>query len=302
MNAFQNRIKNLQKAVQAAETGEFDMATTIAIMQFLGVNQLPGADFSENKKALQRFLGFRGNDVDGIMGSRTLSRLEMIFSKDLPKIPHGASLVASKKSLDVIVEFEVSSKAIYERKYSNPILPGEYSGITIGIGYDLGHVNEATFKEDWSDLISTQDFDTLKTAIGKTKTEARAALSGKLLQVNIPWETAIEVFYTRSLSIWAKRCIKIYPGLEKLPPDVQGTMVSLVYNRGTSLANSDSRKEMRNLQKHIADGNLPAMAAEFRAMKRLWPDSAGLRKRRDKEADLIENATYILQPADYVFI
>ncbi|UZD23448.1 hypothetical protein [Algoriphagus halophytocola] len=302
MNAFQNRIKNLQKSVQAAETGEFDAQTTLAIMDFLGLKQPTDADFLENKKTLQRFLEFRGNDVDGIMGSRTLSRLEMIFSKELPKIPPGASLIASKTSLDIIVEFEVSSKSVYQRKYSHPILPGEYSGITIGIGYDLGHVNEATFHEDWSDLISQEDFDTLKQALGKTKTAARAALHGKILEVDIPWETAIEVFYTRSLPIWARRCIKIYPGLEKLPPDVQGTMVSLVYNRGTSLSASDSRREMRNLQKHIADANLRAMAEEFRSMKRLWPNSAGLRRRRDKEAALIENATYVLKPADYVFI
>ncbi|MCL6258701.1 hypothetical protein M3O96_06360 [Aquiflexum sp. TKW24L] len=304
MDPFQKRIQNLQKTLRTPETGVFDLVTTNSFLKSLGIQLPVTADFTERKKAVQRFLGFKGNDVDGIMGTNTISRLEMLYSQTLPPIPSGASLIASKRSLDVIVEFEVSSKAIYERRYRNPILPGEYSGITIGIGYDLGYVNTATFTHDWKDFLSSSDFNTLLGVVGKTKVNAKNALTEAVKRVSIDWDSAIEVFCTKSMPIWAKKSRRIYPGLEKLPPDVQGAIVSLVYNRGDSLALNDRRLEMRNLVQHIASGKLPAIAAEIRNMKRLWSvqQSAGLHRRRDSEAALVENATFVIKPEDCIFI
>lgn len=304
MDPFQKKIQNLQKTLGTTETGVFDLVTTNSILKSLGIQVPETTDFTERKKSVQRFLGFKGNDVDGIVGTNTLSRLEMLYSQTLPPIPSGASLIASKKSLDVIVAFEISSKAIYERKYKSPILPGEYSGITIGIGYDLGYVNAATFTHDWKDFLPLSDFNILLGVIGKTKINAKNALTDLVKSISIPWDTAIEVFYTKSMPIWAKKSRRIYPGLEKLSPDVQGAIVSLVYNRGDSLAMDDRRLEMRNLVQHIASGKLPSIALEIRKMKRLWSaqQSAGLHRRRDSEAALVENATFVIKPEDCVFI
>jgi GH24 family phage-related lysozyme (muramidase) len=304
MSPFQQRIQNLQKTLKTAETGIFDVSTANACLKSLGIQVPETADFTERKKSLQRFLGFKGNDVDGIVGTNTLSRLEMLYSKTLPPIPIGASLIASKRSLDVIVEFEVSSKTIYERKYKSPILPGEYSGITIGIGYDLGYVTSATFANDWKGVLSNADFNTLLGVVGKSKIAAKNALTEAVKRISIEWDAAIEVFYTKSMPIWSKKSRKIYPGLEKLPPDVQGSIVSLVYNRGDSLGMDDRRLEMRNLVQHIASGKLKSIAEEIRKMKRLWSiqQSAGLHRRRDREADLVENANFIIKPEDCVFV
>lgn len=304
MNPLQKRIQNLQKTLRSAETGIFDLMTVNAFLKSLGIQVPESVDFKERKKSLQRFLGFKGNDVDGIVGINTISRLEMLYSQILPPIPSGASLIASKKSLDIIVEFEVSSKAIYERKYKSPILPGEYSGITIGIGYDLGYVSTPTFTNDWKEFLNESDFNLLLAVVGKKKNDARNALTDKVKRISINWDPAIEVLYTKSLPIWAKKSRKIYPGLEKLPPDVQGAIVSLVYNRGDSLAMDDRRLEMRNLVQHISSGNLKSIADEIRKMKRLWSlqQSAGLHRRRDREASLVENATVIIKPEDCVFI
>lgn len=304
MNPFQKRIQNLQKTIRTTETGIFDVPTANAILKNLGIQVPETADFTERKKSLQRFLGFKGNDVDGIVGTNTLSRLEMLYSQTLPPIPSGASLIASKRSLDIIVAFEVSSKAIYERKYKSPILPGEYSGITIGIGYDLGYASAATFANDWKSVLSNADFNLLSGVVGKTNVNARNALTEAVKRISIEWDAAIEVFYTKSMPIWAKKSRRIYPGLEKLPPDVQGAIVSLVYNRGDSLAMDDRRLEMRNLVRHIASGNLKSIAEEIRKMKRLWSaqQSPGLHRRRDSEAGLVENATFVIKPEDCVFI
>jgi hypothetical protein len=45
----------------------------------------------------------------------------------------------SQAAFDMIVEFEVSGEAAYDKRYRQPTRPGAASGITIGIGYDCGH-------------------------------------------------------------------------------------------------------------------------------------------------------------------
>ncbi len=54
----------------------------------------------------------------------------------------------------------------------------------------------------------------------------------------------------------------------------------------------DSRKEMRAIRDLVPKGDLKGIAAELRAMERLWKgkDQRGLLKRREAEAELVENA------------
>jgi len=61
--------------------------------------------------------------------------------------------------------------------------------------------------------------------------------------------------------------------------------VSLVYNRGPEMS-GDRRREMKAIQVHLAAGDFSEVAVEIEAMKRLWPNSRGLRDRRDREAGL----------------
>ena len=44
----------------------------------------------------------------------------------------------SQAAIDLIVREEVSGKEVYERNYRRPEWPGGSSGVTIGIGYDVG--------------------------------------------------------------------------------------------------------------------------------------------------------------------
>lgn len=304
MTLLQKRIQNLQRKVGAAQTGAFDLATTNIFLNKMHVTIPAQLDFQARKELMQKQLGFTGKDVDGIIGSITVSRLELLVSDVLPTLPMGASLITSKKSLDIIIESEVSSKALYEKKYKSPVLPGESSGITIGIGYDIGHVNLTTFTNDWKGQIPAPSFNLLSAAVGKKQAAASLALTPAVKAITIEWDIALKVFYSASMPVYAKKAKRIYPGLEKLPPDAQGAIVSLVYNRGESLANIDSRLEMRNLVGLIAAGKLKPIANEIRKMKRLWNinTSRGLHIRRDREADLVENADFLMMPNDYVFI
>ena len=59
---------------------------------------------------------------------------------------------------------------------------------------------------------------------------------------------------------------------------------------------------MKNLVGLIAAGDLKGMATEIRNMKRLWPNVQGLQDRREKEASLVENATYYLLPEEMVIV
>lgn len=220
------------------------------------------------------------------------------------------SLTVSKKSIDMIIGFEVTSKSVYEKKYRRPVWPGGDSGVTIGIGYDLGYYTAKEINEAWSNVVNLQTLALMISCRGKKGEEAHALVnSEEIQQIDIPYEAAVKVFMESSLPAFAKQVKDIYPGVEKLPPDAQGALLSLVYNRGASLE-GDRRKEMyfisqilrmMNEQKAepgIIEAALKDIANQIRDMKRLWPGVKGLRDRRDKEADLVENATTDTPPEE----
>jgi GH24 family phage-related lysozyme (muramidase) len=83
------------------------------------------------------------------------------------------------------------------------------------------------------------------------------------------------------------KTLRIYPQMVDLPGDCAAALVSLVFNRGSSL-NGERRREMCNIQALLRTGNLKEIPKQFREMKRLWPTLEGLRRRRVQEGDLFE--------------
>jgi GH24 family phage-related lysozyme (muramidase) len=83
-----------------------------------------------------------------------------------------------------------------------------------------------------------------------------------------------------------------FPGVDKLPLDVQGALVSLVFNRGMSMVDTKpgDRAEMRTIRDAVARQDLRAIADQLRQMKRLWENKNldGLLLRREAEARLVE--------------
>lgn len=303
---LQNRIIHIQRKLNLSETGVINLATCAGMERILAIT-ITATTLLKRIEAIQYALGFRGGEVDGLVGVNTVSRIELLISSALPNIPTGASLIVSKKSLGDIISSEVTSKSHYERKLIYPTVPPEESGVTIGIGYDLGHVTKSTFRQDWGDLLSPTELDTLSFTIGKKGNAARAALTSNVLAIVVTWDKAMRVFYERSMPVWGKRTKSAYPGLQKLPPDAQGALVSLVYNRGMNLTDRPGetrRLEMRNIKPLVASGNLLAIASEIRAMKRLWDinRARGLHTRRDNEANLVEFATFNMLPNEFIFI
>jgi GH24 family phage-related lysozyme (muramidase) len=168
--------------------------------------------------------------------------------------------------------------------------PGGESGITLGIGYDIGFVTPEQFEEDWSQHLGSDQIERLKTGIGIKGERARQRAS-EFRDITVTRAQAVEVFTNKTLPLHSQRTEGAFPGVDQLPPDAQGALVSLVFNRGPGMG-GDSRAEMRAVRDAVAQGDLQEIANQIRAMKRLWVGKGldGLLRRRDAEADLVESA------------
>ena len=196
------------------------------------------------------------------------------------------SPVMPVEAVTFLVAEEVGSRSFYDRHAAFPHFPGVNSGVTIGIGYDLRFSDAARLEKDWGEVLSRETIAKLKPHLGKKG--SKAAVDG-LRSIQIPFVSAWKVFVTALLPEYVAKSRKAFPGFDDLPTLARGALVSLVYNRGAGM-DGEGRREMRAIRKHIADGRLDAVPAEFEAMKRLWPNSRGLRIRRDKEAKLWRKA------------
>lgn len=206
----------------------------------------------------------------------------------------------SEAALDLIIQFEVGGgEPYYNKKLKNPSWPGGASGVTIGIGYDLGYSPQ--FAEDWKPYLSDLNLKSLQRTVGITGSRAKAAVSG-VRNIVIPWENAVKVFQSKTLPKYINETLKAFPKSQFLPDDAFGALVSLVFNRGSQVDASPRRREMLNIKKILALGNdnlvdnedIRDISIQVRSMARLWPNNTksdnDLNDRRHREADLILNS------------
>lgn len=195
----------------------------------------------------------------------------------------------SKKSIDQIISFEVTSEEVYNKKYINPIWPGGDSGVTIGIGYDLGMNNRETIIMDWTGNVNLNSVSILSNLAGIIGEKAKQyALLPLVKDVVVPYSSAYNVFVTNTLPRFCKAALKVYPGLDKLNPDTQGAIVSLVYNRGNKLT-GETRTEMAELVDLIAKQDYVGIASAIARMQRVWANKGldGLLTRRRIESRIV---------------
>jgi len=215
----------------------------------------------------------------------------------------------SKKSLDLIFDFEVGGGENYYNKFlKNPTWPGEQSGVTIGVGYDIGYVNKTEFSNDWKDL-PKEIFDRLYRAVGVKGYQAKE-LARRLKDIIIPWELSVKVFMNKTVNKFYNLSRETFPNFDDLPEDAKGGIVSLVFNRGAALE-GDRRREMKAIRDIMVKTNnfdekiLSQIADQIRAMKRIWTGGSiekGMSRRRDAEAKLIEEAlsNVIINPKENI--
>lgn len=195
----------------------------------------------------------------------------------------------SRAAYNLIVEFEVGGRDYYERKLQHPTWPGAASGLTIGFGYDLGYNNPATIRANWHGLIPSPQLERLAKLSGITGQKA-ASLPKLVRDITVPWSAAQTVFSEQSLPRFGRLTADTFPGVTKLTADQQGVLLSLVFNRGSSL-DGERRSEMRAIRDLVATGNVASVPFQIRKMKRLWQGQGvdGLLRRRDAEAKLFES-------------
>jgi GH24 family phage-related lysozyme (muramidase) len=256
----------------------------------------------DTKERIKRIQSYLGVPADGVIGPTTLTALEnaLFDEKEREAAAEHLSLTVSKKGLQQIVRHEISSASYYRKFLSHPTWPGGASGVTIGIGYDLGYNNGQQTRKDWSGKLPEMDLERLVAVCGLKGDGARQVLKN-VESVSIPLEAAQSVFYESTLSRYAAATARVYPGVEDLHPNAQAALLSLVYNRGTSLS-GPSRREMAAIRDLVVQKDYVGISEQIRAMKRLWEEKGldGLLKRRDDEARLVRDTGVTLDEAEIV--
>ena len=194
----------------------------------------------------------------------------------------------SRKGLDFIIAQEATSEAYYTKRESRPNWPGVSSGVSIGIGYDLGYNSVAQVTRDWGSHLFPRNLERLSRYCGVTGEAANQACVG-LHDIVVPWAAACQVFEEQTVPRFYLQMLRIYPHAESIPPDAASALLSLVFNRGTKLT-GERRIEMLEIRNALAEGRLSEIPELFRKQVRLWPDTEGLRDRRVAEAELFAQA------------
>lgn len=253
----------------------------------------------ERIKNIQKHLNL---EPDGIIGANTLTAIEARLFVEAQTAVLPFDLKVSKKGLKQLVTHEISSEAYYRRALNSPTFPGGYSGVTIGIGYDLGYNSPAQVRRDWQGQISDLSLEKLLVVVGLKGDAAKMALKG-VKSVKIDLSAAEQVFYQATLPRYASLTRKAYPGVELLFADAQAGLLSLIFNRGTSMSGS-RRQEMKAIQSLVTDKDYVGIANAITAMKRLWEGKGldGLLKRREDEADLVRSSNRLYQEEELVTI
>ena len=197
----------------------------------------------------------------------------------------------SPNALKLILDYEIGGgQEYYDKFLSKFTWPGGASGPTCGIGIDCAYYTKEELGQLFSflppDQVSlVQDASGKKGQFGRdyTPTLRKAGIT-------VPWEQALQIFNNLTWTKFANLTEKAFMGVTELHDDAYGALVSLVFNRGSSLS-GDSRLEMRNIRVLVPKHDYKGIANELRKMKRIWQGKGldGLLARREAEAQLVES-------------
>jgi hypothetical protein len=257
-------------------------------------------DFNGRKELVKRVQAALGLQVDGTDGPNTWKAIAEKLCPSVIETPKAAVTETpsslSPSSLKLIIDYEVGGgQGYYNAALKNPCYPGGQSGVTIGIGYDLGYNTSAQFKADWGLSLPESDYNRLAQHLGKKGSPAKSAIQS-VRDIVIPWDEALQVFKKNTIPRFIKETLRAFPGADKLHPDAFGALVSLVFNRGGSLS-GPSRIEMLNISRAIkgetkTDNIYNYIADQIISMKRLWVGKGldGLLRRRNEEAAIVRKS------------
>jgi hypothetical protein len=214
---------------------------------------------------------------------------DSVMDDDSVALVKAAKLPISVAAVELIIAEEDSSEAYYQQHYQSPEWPGGASGVTIGLGYDLGYVSAEKIHADFADKVGQTALNAMISVSGIHGAAAHDAMLRVKHLITISWPVALDVFLNDDMPHWIATVRKVLPNTDKLSPDSLGALVSLAYNRGASFDMvGDRYREMRQIKADMASEDFGGIPAQFLSMTRLWPTMSGLRNRRRREAALFK--------------
>lgn len=284
-------VKDIQSELELTADGIDGVKTWSAIVCGL----LEDKNGKELVQYVQRILQVEDDGIDGPITWKTIKTLliedDFVTPSTCQHEPEeDTKELLSPKALKLILDYEVGGgEGYYNRYLKRPCWPKGASGVTVGIGYDLGYNSTTQFQEDWGGVINDSDFNRLRKCLGFKGSIANSKLSS-VRDIEVPWDSALNVFKKNTIPRFIKLTLKAFPEADKLHPDAFGALVSIVFNRGSSLKGS-RRAEMARIRDLVPSKNYSAIAQEIRDMKRIWRGKGldGLLRRRDKEASLVDS-------------
>jgi peptidoglycan hydrolase-like protein with peptidoglycan-binding domain len=268
-----------------------------------------GADhdyFIATEQATERFQEKNSLAVKGIVGADEWGLAE---KHNFGRLPNSVDAVKPDGPMDkdqireliglngyqLILDYEVGGGESYYLKYLiHPVWPEAYSGMTIGVGYDLKFNSPVQYDAAWGELITDQaitvpQYRRLRDYCEKDGSKADEA---KLSDISIPWEHAERVFKEITIPRYWALTQNTFPGVASLPKPARAALLSLVFNRGGGLR-GNSRRHMRYIRQAVPKRDLRAIAGHIRSMTEIWQGMSvylGLKRRRNAEANMLLTA------------
>jgi group I intron endonuclease len=296
INYGKRRPPHVIQAISRAQSKAYTFRDPLGkIVRVFGLKPWCAATFGQQAGTARNALRAmeRGTRTKHYMGW-TLAAISMLFS-----IPCFAQILRPPPAPDIapdglslILSFEVGDDtgAYYKRFLTHPEWPGASSGVTVGIGWDAGYNSAPALRHDWGEVanIDEGDVERLAAVAGITGQRAKAILY-TVRDIYIGWPEAQKVFRGVTLARFWELTRRTYPGFDDLRPNAQAALLSLVFNRGSSLVGGN-RREMRAIRPLVVAKDYEGIAAQIRSMKRIWAGTsvgAGLIRRREAEAKLV---------------
>jgi hypothetical protein len=192
-------------------------------------------------------------------------------------------------SYQFILKWEVGGgEPYYDRFCAHPTWPQGASGVTIGVGYDLGYTSVGDFQSQWAARLDPGIASRLAPVLGLKGASAQSSVAS-VGDIVIPWAIAEAVYREVTVPNTCALTVRAFPGVDQLASNAQGALVSLVFNRGTKMT-GPTRTEMATVRTLVPQKDYEGIAEQLESMKRLWPETPGLQNRRDAEAALVRSA------------
>jgi len=210
-------------------------------------------------------------------------------------ISEGLSLPVSQKSVDLIIYYESGTREYYDKYLTRPTVPAwqtTSSGVTVCIGNDLGMMTKDQIRKAFTGVATEKEIQLMQSVSGMTGKNAYYNGLPKVRNLlRFDYNQAEKVFTNYTMPVFTKQTKDAFSlAPTTLHPHSNGALTSLVFNRGPSLANTDSRKEMRWIKYNIANDKVENVPSDILSMRRLWSREKlkGLWLRREAESRLFQ--------------